>query len=248
MMSCCVIIPTFGHFDYALAAARSALADPLTAVLVVDDASPDWASSPFPGYRGLGTERLFVHRFPQNGGLTRSWNFGLRWAKAAGCEFACCTNSDVLFPLGWDKALRVGIHAGWGLLGPVSNAPGVTSRGLQEVWRYCPDYHVSDEPRKISKTLETLYNRHHGEVVESPINGFCLFASVEGWFRHAFDPENCFNPDKKHRMTLNEDELQGRWRRAGAKVGIALDSFVFHYRSVSRGDRFRRDRWYRKRK
>jgi GT2 family glycosyltransferase len=46
-------------------------------------------------------------------------------------------------------------------------------------------------------------------------------------------------------MTGNEDELQARWAKKGMKSGVVLSTFIFHYRSVSRGDKYKWGRWYR---
>jgi hypothetical protein len=46
-------------------------------------------------------------------------------------------------------------------------------------------------------------------------------------------------------MTGNEDELQSRWRAKGMKFAAALGSFIFHYRSVSRGKKFAKGKWLR---
>jgi hypothetical protein len=48
-------------------------------------------------------------------------------------------------------------------------------------------------------------------------------------------------------MTLSEYELQGRWRKDNLHIGFCPGSFVFHYRAVTRGDRYKRGKWYRKR-
>jgi hypothetical protein len=47
-------------------------------------------------------------------------------------------------------------------------------------------------------------------------------------------------------MTLNEYELQRRWKETGLKVRRrCLGSYVFHYRAVSRGDAHKKGDWVR---
>jgi len=48
----------------------------------------------------------------------------------------------------------------------------------------------------------------------------------------AMSPGLFFNP--KDKMTRNEDELMGRWKKLGITSAVACSSFVFHYRGVTR--------------
>jgi len=62
-------------------------------------------------------------------------------------------------------------------------------------------------------------------------------ARTKTWFEGAFDSKHVFDPS--HPMTENELELQIRWGFAGRKTAVAASSFVFHYRSISRGDAYK---------
>lgn len=217
------------------------------AILLLDDASPlelPWLSS-------LGGRADLVYiRFGERGGLTRSWNAGLRLARERGWTWAVAGNSDVIFSPGWWAPLRSAIERGWHLVGPVTNAPGKTRNGgLQNVRRYFAGYVLSDEPRWIEETAKFLRERYSGQVLESGLNGFCLAAETERWWAGAWSDQEVFDPGRI--MEGNEDELQKRWRGRGWKIGICPDSFVFHYRSVSRGPQhlsagfFRPDHWWK---
>jgi hypothetical protein len=59
-----------------------------------------------------------------------------------------------------------------------------------------------------------------------------MVALTNTWFDGAYDQDYVFDP--KHKMTKNDDEIQGRWTRLGKKMGICPGSFVWHYRSVTR--------------
>ena len=48
------------------------------------------------------------------------------------------------------------------------------------------------------------------------------------------DPHHVFNPGPKFKLIRNEDELQGRWLKAGRRIVVATGSFVYHYRGVTR--------------
>jgi GT2 family glycosyltransferase len=249
MTTVAIIIPTYGGFDYARRAVLSALKYTTATphVLVVDDASPNWGSAWWDSLLGeLRSDpyHLTLYRFGQNGGLTRSWNFGLQWARDHGYEFTVPSNSDVIFTPGWDEGLRAAIQKGYYLVGPLSNAPGHTNPKVQQVAVWQPDYRLTDDPAYLASLAETLKGDYGGIVKETNVNGFCLMSSTEIWWKHAYDKTHVFNP--RHRMTFNEDELQRRWRgKMGLRTGVALDSFVFHYRAVTRGKKARMGRWYR---
>lgn len=256
-----VVIPTFGAFDYAARAVRSALGntrwfDPW--VIVIDDASPEWVEPHAPkqisDLWSLDV-RLTTFRFPQNGGLTRSWNCGLQFAKDRSIEFCCVANSDLYFPPGWDRGMsdaltRQGCH----LVGPVTNAPGTEQ--AQYVGKYSLLYRKDRIDEDADKVQEELRGFQTGRVKETPLNGFCLAAKTETWWNtaydkdHVFRPRNDFNskgePNPTPLMTLNEYELQARWRAKGLKIAAALSSYVVHYRAVSRGDAFKRGDWVRR--
>ncbi len=241
-MNLLVVIPTYGQLDYGVEAARTALTHtPGCTVLVVDDCSPEWNSfdkKRFP----TGTR---FHRFGKNGGLTRSWNLGLRVARDEKFEFACCTNSDVLFTPSWADPLVWATGHGAHLVGPLTNAPGHQAK--QQVKRHLPDFVVRDDPAYLAEQAQKLSVRNRFTFTEMRLNGFCLFARTDVWWAGAFSPTDVFNP--KFKLTKNEDELQGRWLKAGRVCAMVPTSFVFHYRGVTRkgATRGREGKgWYRK--
>ena len=253
-----VIVPTYGHFEYAARAIRSALGHTRTKthVIVVDDGSVGGLDALKNLYHQLetGRSRLTLFGFDNNGGLTRSWNQGLRIARNLGCAYTCCGNSDLVFPVGWDVPIVTALeNRDVHLVGPVTNAPGTESK--QDVKRYVHKYELTDEQAKLDKLCMQLTNDYGSEIIEATINGFCMVAKTETWWKNAFDKENVFRPrndyDSQGRpnptplMTLNEYELQRRWHKAGLKSAICPGSFVFHYRAVSRGDRYKKGNWYR---
>jgi glycosyltransferase involved in cell wall biosynthesis len=223
-----VIVPTYGHFEYAKRAVESLVThtpkDKLQ-IALVDDASPDWPTdwSDWPRFAG------YRARYEHNGGLTRSWNYGLWLAREAGCEFAACGNSDLVFTQGWYEPLvRAVTEHGYDLIGPVTNAPG--HHRPQDASRYapvCPD----DLDASLAATARRL-RRYNRPTPCRFINGFFMFARTATWWENRFSESHCFNP--KNRMTGNEDELQARWRARRQRIGFHPGSFVFHYRSVSR--------------
>lgn len=249
-----LVLPTYRQLDYAQRAIDTFFeTTPDGVVFVVDDASPDWHYS---WLRTEWTGRVSIHRFLRNGGLTRSWNKGISAASRLGAKYAIAGNSDILFSPGWLEPLKKAIDAGFSLVGPVSNAPGNTIGQQQDVRKYYPGYVLSDDARDLATTARRLADANASKVVEAPLNGFFLFAKTEDWCSgaydeiHAFRPCNELNskgqPNPTPLMTLNEDELQRRWHKLGRRTGAVCDSFIFHYRAVSRGERFRSPGWFRR--
>lgn len=247
-----IVIPVYGHYRYALSACRSVVASLQSCVLLVlDDATPGWPEvDGWADFRCFLDEmpagRRYFHRFPKNGGLTRSWNLGLLMARDSGCDVVCVTNSDVLFASNWSKAVGRSLESGWSLVGPVTNAPGTSVK--QNVRLYLDRYVPDDNQSSIDRVGEELESRHGQTCISGTLNGFCLVALTETWFRNSWSEREVFRPrndfDSRGRpnptplMTLQEYELQSRWHGRGLKTGFCPGSFVFHYRSVTRGKRY----------
>ena len=70
-----------------------------------------------------------------------------------------------------------------------------------------------------------------------------MLARTDVWWKGKFDKQYVFDPRKK--MAGNEDELQKRWKRIGQRSGFVPSSFIFHYRSVTRGERYKDRGWHR---
>lgn len=244
-------------------------------VLVVDDASPERLANerhklphsvdePYGNFLiylkdlryEFGDDRIFQATFDENGGLTRSWNLGLTMAREAAFDFCCVTNSDVMFAPRWDRDIFALLNADkYHLVGPVTNAPGTNQE------QYVARYSVLYDPRKkddvyhIAAVQDELRGAQSLRSKPTTLNGFCLVAKTRTWWDHAYDRDSVFRPrndfnSKGERnptplMTLNEYELQRRWHAAGLRTGVALGSYVYHYRAVSRGDKHRKGDWAR---
>ena len=246
------ICPTYGHLDYAFKAIDSFVlhSSPEDGAVLIDDASPNWpgVEKIYDTYRPFTPQRFFITSFSENGGLTRSWNMGLWHARHQGFEYAICGNSDILFSPNWHLQLVELLNKqGWRLAGPVTNCPGAPQYGSQNVKHFFPNYKVSDDKCDIAKVAACLLLNYHDSACVTHINGFFMMAKTSTWWEGAYDSENVFCPrndfnSKGQRnptplMTLNEDELQRRWREKGWLIGFTPASFIFHYRAVTRGGR-----------
>lgn len=263
----CVIVPTYGKFEYAKQAVESAIESARNVeahVFLVDDASPD-----FHGYDNIGevapnhivrglmskySRRMRLIVNPVNLGLTQTWNKGIVAAVIAGnFKYICVTNSDVVFPKGYDIGMTQALNANKvDLVGPVTNAPGTEEDQFVKLYS---DVYSGPDDDKIDEVQLDLLNKRNTQVKRMTINGFCMMALAYTWENYMYAPEQPFkalNPvnskgqtNPTPTMTLQEYELQARWHKVGLKSGVALSSYVFHYRSVTRGPRFNKGDWAR---
>jgi GT2 family glycosyltransferase len=228
---------------------------------LIDDASPGWNTVSWDGWperivvpndmpkeqlikttrhqlcpSTKGTERVLCYHYTKNSGLTRSWNMGLRlgwkntdWAS----DIIVCGNSDIVFTPNWSDGLIEGLQT-CALVGPTTNASGrVTQQNIRQFMR---GYKLTDNPGYLASLVEALHKRHGHKVKHTwRVNGFFMMAKAATWWAGAYDKDHVFNP--KERMDNSAYELQARWRRKGWRIGIVPRSFIFHYRSVSRGQR-----------
>ena len=242
------VLPLYNKFAYGRRAALSFLKYTQRSglIIAIDDASPFYPNQDWAAWRaGIPSERLLFKHFGDNGGLTRSWNWGLSRARDMDIKYCICSNSDVLFTPGWEKGLVYHLDHGYHMVGPVSNAPGVTNGRRQRVHNYFPGYQLNDDAAYLKTVADYLRQKFSINVIQGvmPINGFFMLAKTAVWWKGAFNETNVFDPAKK--MAGNEDELQKRWHKNKWKTGFVPSSFIFHYRAVSRGDCFKDRGWHR---
>jgi glycosyltransferase involved in cell wall biosynthesis len=226
--------------------------------VIVDDGTPGWDSydqelRSFVKSFDLPVE---IFHYSDNGGLTRSWNQGLRICERLGVDYAIASNNDIIFTDKWWMGLVHALDNGYHMAGPLSNAAGVTAKGKQDVWNYYDDYKLTDDVDYLNDVSKALIDENLGKVVSSPVNGFFQMAKMDSWKAGMYDNKSFYRPvnlytskgykNKTPLMTLNEDELQGRWARKNMRSCVCLSSFVFHYRAVTRGNKYKRGKWYRK--
>ncbi len=226
--------------------------------IVVDDASSDWTDNYVRKLQAIprsNSQQLLCHHFQHWGGLTRSWNEGLQLAADCPCDYAIAGNNDVVFTPGWFEPFLTKEASQYAMLGPLSNAPGVTAKGKQDISQYVPDYKLTDSAEDLAVLASRLRQQQAGRLRASLVNGFFQFASVPNWLKGRFDASHFYRPinprgsrgqiNHTPLMTLNEDELQARWQRKKMLSAVVCDSFIFHYRAVSRGEKYKKGRWYR---
>lgn len=229
-----VIVPSYGQFNFVRRTILS-LGDSMDAqsrapdFIIIDDASVDWDTidwSCFP------TQTLQAVHFEERAGLTRSWNYGLIVAQKKGYKYAICANSDLIFSHGSIERMISAIDSGISLVGPLTNAPGY--HRWQDVRPFLAGGSlraIDDSPESITFISRELAACSIGPI-HCTLNGFCLAARTETWWFGAYDHAAVFNP--AFPLERNEVELQERWYRLGLTNAMVPQSYVFHYRSVSR--------------
>jgi GT2 family glycosyltransferase len=245
----CFICPTYGCYDYARAAVKSFFEHtPSGVVVIVDDAHP--------GFHKFWDDKwnVIAHQFKQRRGLTRSWNYGLIQARNIGAKYAICGNSDILFTPGWDLGPTALLEDDTvGLVGPLSNAPGLISpkRNVwdqkQNIWDHVTGYEPSSTPERlagVSAHLARLYKATDHLPVRA-VNGFFMIGRTASWWEGKYDKRHVFNPAPRYAMIGNEMELQRRHLARGWRSLVSLRTYIFHYRSVTRGEKFKVGMWHR---
>lgn len=258
----CLVMAQYNQLDYTEMAIESFFKNTTgadTGIILVDDCSPEydneWACELTTKYN------VTVIRNEKNLKLTASLNLGFNYIPASFQDnetFVGIVNNDILFSPYWHKPLIRALKSNkFHLVGPCSNAPGVTARGFQDVRLYTSEYELSDTEESIARIRNHIGER---DPVETKINGFFMFSSYHLWRSGAYQddsaelklfecpipvmPSGRRNPTPW--MTGQEDELQSRWKKKGRRMACCPDSFIFHYRSVSRGDQHRHGQWLRK--
>ncbi|MFN0152027.1 MAG: glycosyltransferase [bacterium] len=176
-------------------------------VIVVDNASSD-------GTRALLRERRDVALVESdvNVGYSRAANLGIRRARG---EAVVLLNPDTLATPGWDERMLAHVAPGVGAVGPLSNYVA----GQQKF-----EMHVTLAGGQITieELARVLAERNAGRTIETKLLiGFCLLIT-----RAALDAVGAMDED----LFLGNDDLEYslRLRRAGFRLVIATDAFVFH--------------------
>lgn len=266
-----VIVPVYGAFDYARLCIQSlwrsdAARQHWLNVIIVNDASPDWSDDWIPP-APRSTNRWMIINHERNQGLTAAWNAGFQltfvdeqskaWKPPE--HVIVAANSDVVVAANWYQGILEALNGGYSFVGPVSNAPGPTSKGAQSIVKWLPNtYFLEDNQVSIDQTGRTLAHYWDGKQAAEPcdINGFFMAARAVSWQRLQTSAQLVFpqyiksmpsgrrNPDP---LGAGQDDwLNSRARSLQLKTGCAVKSFVFHYRSVSRGKKHAHGLWTRR--
>lgn len=188
-------------------------------VVVFDDASKDNT----PGH--CSEMGITCITKPKPLGLTDSWNRAYAHYKAGNYENLIISNNDILVPRGALDALINGLND-YCIVGPLSTEKGVGHQPEQYVGKHHTLATNPAEPDNFQLIQDEL-NPGTATSQLNYVNGFC-FAMNRDIVNYELPDGNLFDP--KHINVGNEDELCGRVKPS---IGVALGSFIFHFKGVS---------------
>ncbi len=198
-------------------------------VVIIDDGSRDLTAAML-REEAARDPRLVLHRRDINRGYTKSINEGVLMTRA---DWVVVLNSDTVVSRGWLDRLFAAARArpGTGMAGPLSNAA---------TWQSIPAVRGSDggwstndviEARHVERVQALLTASSERAYPEFPLlNGFCTLIA-----RDVFDHIGLYDEEAFPVGYGEETDLCLRARRAGFRLAVADDCFVYHEKSVSFG-------------
>jgi GT2 family glycosyltransferase len=198
-------------------------------VLVVDDGSRAFTAE-MVAQDIAGDPRFTLLRRDINRGYTKSINEGVMLTTA---PWVVILNSDTLVPPGWLARLHAAARArpGTGMVGPLSNA--ATWQSIPDAKRADGSWSTNDaiDPADLPRVQALLDAESERAYPEFPVlNGFCTLIA-----RAVFDRVGLYDEDAFPMGYGEETDLCLRARRAGFRLTVADDCFVYHHKSVSFG-------------
>lgn len=233
-----IVIPVFNALSEVKACLKSVVehSKPYDIeIIVVNDGSDADASSWLEEFAsGCGQCRLIKNS--RNLGYTKSVNVGFRAARA---DFVIALNSDTIVTPRWIQCLlRCARSApSIGIVGPLSNAAS---------WQSVPDLFDSNKQFAVNDIPEGFTLESFSELVSKAsarnypqvpfVNGFCFMVS-----RLVIDEIGYFDEEAFPRGYGEENDYCIRAAKAGFKLAIADDCYVYHVKSASFGHEKRKE-------
>lgn len=207
-----IIIPAFNQVEYCRQCLTTLLANtaPPYKLILVDNGSTDGVAELFDSVPGA----TVVH-VSENLGFAKGINLGLAHAEG----HALLLNSDTLLPVDWLQHLLQVLESNpsIGMVGPRSNCVS----GSQQI-----DGLNFESIEQINAFAQQRHAEHHGELRDvARLVGFCLLIRDAVW-QSVGGMEEAFGVGN-----FEDDDYCLRVLRAGYRLCIAEDSFVFHYGS-----------------
>lgn len=247
------VMPVKGHVEYAVAAIDSLMENSdgavVTVYVVEDGCEParggDWVRD----VTTIHPHSIEYTAMRADRGPTAAWNDGISRAISEN-DMVVMGNDDVIVPRGWWQDLYYGLTSRMlDFVGPLSNSPGTTN-AQQHVLGHLPNYILSDRQSMIDAVQAQLQEQSARKFRAGAVNGFFIAALSDRWRIAAYDIERgLIFPDAINKMpsgrtnptplvTGQEDWLHSHAKMLDFRMGLSPGTFVFHYRSVTRGTRY----------
>lgn len=163
----------------------------------------------------LNVEPFVIDNQKENGGLTGTWNMGIRQCAKKNCSVVILSNDDLFI----DETIKYIVNLALKsykkkklfYYGPVSNNPGVLPSNC------CQLYSSYNKNEKICFT-----------TIKGGLNGFFLVFPMNSLDDNKYDNINYFNPNIP--FGGNETEWYKRFSSLGGKGIIVPSTFVYHYK------------------
>ena len=226
-----IILPVYNGSEevkQCLHALRAAATGPMQ-VVMIDDGSRDFTAEMLRA-EAARDPRFVLHRRDVNRGYTKSINEGVQ---LTGAVWVVVLNSDTIVPHGWLDRMHAAAAArpGTGMVGPLSNA--ATWQSIPNAKRPDGSWSINDmiAPHHAGPMQALLDRLSERAYPEFPIlNGFCTMIA-----RAVFDHVGAYDEEAFPMGYGEETDLCLRARRAGFRLTLADDCFVYHHKSVSFG-------------
>jgi len=180
-------------------------------ILVYDNESTQPKAKKVPSmYSHTDTEFIRIDDQFSNGGLTGTWNHGIKKCLDSGCEKIILLNHDTVVDESWPLFIEK-IRCDDFVYGPITNNAG-----------YGEDYGT---PHQVNTKEYTLQNKNK-VTVEPEINGFCMGFTGEALKSNKYDENHFFNPH--YPFQYNEIEWQNRWKKKKGKIILVHGAYVYH--------------------
>ena len=199
-------------------------------IIIVDDNSAELTRCYLESVAQMNTNILLIRNTSNNHGYTYAANIGLR---ASTADYNILLNSDTIVSKNWvDNLIKCAITRNADLVGPLSNTaswqsiPRLTDESGDWCHNYLPDNITIEEmAAMVESNSECIYP----EV--TLLNGFCMMVS-----RKAIKILGYFDEENFGRGFAEEDDYTSRANKAGLKLAIADDTYIFHAQSKSYTD------------
>jgi GT2 family glycosyltransferase len=232
-----IVIPVFNALPETLACLESLNGSTTVPLLVrvIDDASDEPAREALKHY-AQDKPWVDVHSFARNRGYTFASDYGVREARTS---WVVLLNSDTVLTRGWLENMLACAHSDPSIafVGPLSNAASYQS--VPELYDASKKWKINRlppgmTPQDMADIVRRVSVRDYPEV---PIlNGFCTLMK-----RSAFIELGGLNSTAFPAGYGEENDLCFRAGKAGLKLAVADDVYVYHVKSASFGSSRRQE-------